>query len=597
MGDYNLLSAETFAALTQRDPKEILQLMLEISENSRFYPDRALLVPFTSIPVEPPSKDLRVADFGWLFAGHGNCRLQPLPTMDAVAKRIKRMLPIADTLSWKGYAAAGSFAALLCQPITSTNDPAYTASYPGDIDFYPYCSIKDRSELSMEEAAMLSYVNFLDEMGTVAKSKYLTNTNVLKPFCKSVTTKRSLNCTTITFEREYSYDGYIYINKYQFIHRAQTSPVSAVVGFDLSSSKAFYDGKMVYFTLDAALCLYFGINPVDWRRESPSHMHRIEKYHRYNYTPIFVGLSSDLADELDAYTGYYLRGCQLKQHSHQIVIMFHGEELEDLVRIRGEIKLQPDFNNGSRNYGYYRCLNLEDVPDVPFSRHFMESDYGGYDNEDHSNDPQLLSMAIHKKYNLLYVYCDGDPINIISNVKDWSIRDALLKVIAGDSGPFFAGTNRIIQIDKEIKTYVIRQHGVPALKAERQRIIDDRSQELETRIEPHLAALRTGVKFEVSKVGSQFSCSFKSIIRANPREYWGSRYSEIPVSRLWKVKLTLLCIRRYHNFALRQLDKHVMAIIFFHLANTHVEWVAYNKTVMTEDANKPITAKDLLRLN
>jgi hypothetical protein len=594
MSDYNLLSAETFAALTQREPKEILRLMLEISENSRFYPDQALLVPFTSIPTEPPN-DVHARDFGWLFAGEGKCRTNFLPSIEIVNDRIKQLIPFGDTLSWNGYVAAGSFAALICQGLSSTQDPVYMPNRPRDVDFYPYCSLKDRGELSMEESAMLHYVSFLDEMGIVAKSKYLTSTNVLKSFCKSVMTKRNLNCTTVTFERNYSYDGYSCIIDYQFIHRDYASPTAVVIGFDLLASKVFYDGKMVYFTVDAAMCLYFGINPVDWRRESPSHMHRIDKYQRYSYTPIFVGLESNLAKDLNDYTGYYLRGCQLMRHG-MVTMHFAGEELEDLIKeLRhptpvDELKLlDRSWMISSR----YSCLNIEDVPDSPFSKYFMESDYDGQDNKGRSNNCRLLSMAIKKKYNLLYVYCEGDPVDVISNAVEWNLRSSLLGVIDQDSGSFFAGTNRIIEIDKEIKTYVIRKHGVPALKAERERIIDDRVKELEARIQPYLATLRAGVKFEVSKAGGQFSCSFKSIVRNHPREYWGSRYSEIEISRLWQMKLTLLCIRKYHNFALRYLDKHMMAIIFFHLANAHVEWVAYNTTSIKAPQDKLITAKDL----
>ena len=95
-------------------------------------------------------------------------------------------------------------------------------------------------------------------------------------------TVRNVHCTSIFIED---------VSKIQIIHRAYKTPSEVVTGFDLMCCKAFFDGEDVYLTVDAAICIYFGINPVDWRRESPSHMQRILKYYsKYDLVSYFSWL-------------------------------------------------------------------------------------------------------------------------------------------------------------------------------------------------------------------------------------------------------------------------------------------------------------------
>ena len=254
----------------------------------------------------------------------------------------------------------------------------------------------------MQDAILIRYINFLAEMDAISISTYGNKLGHMLPICDSIFTKRSTNCTTITMELDSAFGASSYtLRDYQFIHRAYSSPTSVVVGFDLLGCKAFYDGKMVYFTLDAALCLYFGINPVDWRRESASHTHRIRKYHEYGYNPIFPALSLDLAKELNDRTGYYLPKCQLFKATNQyetIVVQFNGVALEHLITGRQNPHLLQDeewlLSNKQFNY---TCLNFEDVPDVPFSSNFRESDYDGWKEGISSHNQHLLTSAVRKK--------------------------------------------------------------------------------------------------------------------------------------------------------------------------------------------------------
>lgn len=68
------------------------------------------------------------------------------------------------------------------------------------------------------------------------------------------------------------------VKSHQIIHRQYKQPWEVVCGFDHSCCKAWYDGKDTWLTLDCALCLTYGINPVDWRAESPTHIIRALKY-------------------------------------------------------------------------------------------------------------------------------------------------------------------------------------------------------------------------------------------------------------------------------------------------------------------------------
>ncbi len=446
----------------------------------------------------------------------------------------------------------------------------------------------------MQDAAMSSYVIFLDEMGTIAKSTFVGAYSAHhRPAMLSTVTKRNANCTTLTFEMAVDYSKLSAISNYQIIHRAHSSASSVIVGFDQLACKAFYDGDMVYFTVDAALCLYFGINPVDWRRESPSHMHRVRKYQRYGYTPLFVGLSLKLADELDERTGYYVPNCQLLRVDgedyrnvtgkvrpykySEIEMRFSGQELQHQIAARENPHLHLDeewvFMDKQNDY---RCLNIEDVPAVPFAKDHARSDYASDRQRLPQHDHNFLRKIIIKKLNMLYVYSDDAPLEVIGNFKESTVRQALEAIIAVEPLKFFVGTDQLYDIQAEIRTYVIRKHGVPALQRQIKEIVDARVKELETVSEPHMAKLRAGVEFIVSKPGAQFTGSFKPITRNCARDYWGSYCVVMEPSRLWRVKLTLLCIRKYHDPILRQLDKHVMAMIFFHLAMAHVEHVAFD---------------------
>jgi hypothetical protein len=578
MSQYNEYPAQDFANLVQRDPRLLVDLMLEVAESSRQHPDTAYVVPFTSIfPVAPIAKP---AEFGWLFAGENDSRVHVLPTFATVQARINNLMPFAEDLSWNGYVTAGSFAALVCQPI----DQEHMNHAPSDVDFYPYCSPQDRGSFSTIESAMTGYRQFLDDMTTAIE--------IRAEFLDSIT-KRNTNCTTIVTEinRHGPHKPSI-LTDYQIIHRAHTSPTSVVVGFDQMACKAFYDGEMVYFTLDAALCLYFGINPVDWRRESPSHLRRTHKYQQYGYTPIFPGLKQDLLSNSNR---YYLPGCLLglqhhfrntaeskhkkTQEVYTTTEMFFEDSALKLyckAKIDGAAGL-PQYQLDEITNITFHCLNIKDVPAVPFSKEATESDYSGETTNSMAHAYHVLSMAIRDKFTLMSVYTEEAPNDIIDNANGIDVPSILKKLIVGRRSEFYFGTDRIYELQREMSQLVLTNHsrsiGVKLLnkktlqqltimQEELKTIFDARVAELEALIKPQIAKLQAGVTFITSNPGAQFTASFKPIIRARPEDYWGCLYTPSKPSRLRQIKLTLLCIRKYHRTTLSLLDRNIIKMLF-----------------------------------
>ena len=269
---YNLVSTDQFRNILKLPRPDILKLMMTTSAGARYAPDNVLLVKFDDIPKEAPVGEL-VSSFGFLYAGLGYCRTNPLPSDAKMRENMFAYCPAAGEFSYDGYVLAGSFPVLCC---TTQNEVIMN---PSDLDFYPYGDNPDEVKSS--------YSNFLQDMDHYINLSKGNGETELPEFIVS----RNVNCTSIQFGK----DGPLNM---QIIHRGHRSPQSVVVGFDQPACKVFFDGFDIYFTLDAALCLYFGINPVDWRRESPSHMRRVQKYNDYGFSPIFVGLPFSVATEM-----------------------------------------------------------------------------------------------------------------------------------------------------------------------------------------------------------------------------------------------------------------------------------------------------------
>lgn len=524
----NLMSAEEFASLVKRDPKEILRYMMEIAQASREFPDKALIIPYVSIPKEAP-QNIYLRDFGRLFSGSiGLCRKKQLPEIEEVYERLDKWFNVED-FTFNGYVLAGSAAVLACSWDSN--------SEPSDGDFYPYYDPKNLVRNSVQETILVSYKKFLEDAELANEDE-------------EIVTFRNKNCTTLVIES---------CKSIQIIHRAHTSPRSTVVGFDQMACKAFFDGEMVYFTIDAALCLYFGINPVDWRRESPSHMSRVYKYERYGFVPICPHLSFDFVNRVALNKEPY----NLPSATLEILTMGLGKDKT----------LYVDFN-------------------APYQTH--ESDYDG--DHDIENIGCLglwyhaTCILIKQKFDLFPVFSDK-PTEILNNAYFVPLEKVLHKVAAGRLSQFYFGDERTIQISDRISKALIRMNGrgncrmiplnqdiiekVVALQKEYCKIIDDRVAELKASIPDNCTLLLTKIEFNISNPGAQFTASFNPIRRETPRDYWGPECVEFECNTFFKIKFTLLCIRhRLKNSYFGLFGKDLMLLLFSHIYRAHFRYEA-----------------------
>src|SRR5579885_997550 len=546
---YNLLSKDEFGNLIKNDPKWIISYMMGIAEASRLYPDQALLVPYDIIPIESPT-NVYLKDFGWLFATeNGTCRNNPAPTWDKIVELIP---PYLKDFSFNGYILAGGS---IMSIIKGRGGRISTYDY----DFYP---VYDRNkEGSIQDKAMEIMIKFLKESEEIIKK-------IEGYGGYEIDYRRNESCTTIW------HSG---LPEIQFIHRAYPSASSVVTGFDLMACKTFYDGKMVYFTVDAALCLYFGINPVDWRRESPSHLRRIKKYEDKGFIPIFPGLSLDLFVNSNGYkksAGYCISGGWLKTRDRRqesyVSIMFSDPYSVDIINEEGR-SIYERYSNKSSDY----------EPDASWTNIDEELVYK------YTSVVGIIRGDLRKIYLFAKNYLD-----ILNNPETVDIEYILKKVLGGSYSNFYFGNDEIENLNLELHRLLFRRHGgeVPKMKMltkeekikeknirrQIKAIFKARLEELNTKAEELYVSLQQ-VKFITSNPGSQFTCAFNPIFRQKPEDYWGSHYVPVRAESLMPIKLTLLCIRKLRSkecYYLAKVPIDVIRIIFYHLYNYHYRHLA-----------------------
>ena len=589
------ISDEEFTNILLKNPKSILEMMMNISHFSRLYPDEAPVINYLNIPRSPP-QGVAIRDFGRLFAGTGVCRTMDLPSPNLVSRRISKTVPFMKKLSFNGYVIAGSYPVLMCQPASGNahNEPDYTdlSHFPSDVDFYPFFTAPSNGD-SPEVRIMPSYISFLSDIDSIcSEGEYTDGDEKCKFESKKSVTIRREHCTTISFEAQNNYNMSQAILEYQIIHRAHTSPVSVIVGFDQPACKAYYDGEDIYFTLDAALCLYFGINPVDWRRESPSHAARYIKYLDYGYSPIFTGLDFSFGPHVLEYKKYFLPGCLLRFEERfdvenvsetrkpRIVRrnkaeFFYKELSCSLIYSKDEIEGNKVFNTSSIPSNY----NPKSLPE--------ESDYG-------MDSPQIIafmyhsiSMLIKCRIPLISVYANY-PLDIIDETKYKfaDIEMILKKVFGGTHAEFYYGTERIREISDRLVSFSAQRrddvHGkvnilTPKklaefndLQKEAYAILENRVKELEEISKEPLERLKS-VKFITSNPGSQFTASFNAIKRETPEDYWGSMYVPMAPFKPHVAFITLMCIRKYGDTVLKLLDMNIIKRIYYWMGISYLE--------------------------
>lgn len=277
------VTAKQFEEIISRPAPEILQFMLSVSQKSRNDPTNAYIIKHSHISKEKPK--YTPVDFGSLYASDEVITGRSRAPSSTSITTLKSWIYGLGKMSFNGYVLAGSAPLLAC---FSDN---YEDRKPNDADFYPFSTRSVAEEV--QEDVFKSYKTWLSDVETsiedCIEAKKLSNLEYA--------TNRTDTSTTVAFSKSNPNNRPSHQNlpSYQMIHRGhRTNARSVVVGFDQMPCKVLYYKGSIYFTLDAALCYYFMINPVDWKRESPSHGHRIMKYAKYGFVPIFPGLEMDL---------------------------------------------------------------------------------------------------------------------------------------------------------------------------------------------------------------------------------------------------------------------------------------------------------------
>ena len=548
--------------------------MLQVAQMSRNDPANAFMVPISHIPVAPPTG--KVSDFGWLYVGWNKLRSENLPDLETVERTLQKWIPDLSELSFDGYVIAGSSVILAC----SSAEP----EKPHDVDFYPVC-LEGRDPKSVKEEAMESYQRWLSDFEQVllhpaAEVKAHENDDLSKthPFAGEYIVTRTDKCTTImldddgTRSRNHSYDEYRgVLNKFQMIHRAHRSEPGVVVGFDQIACKGLRNKDGVFLTLDAALALYFGINPVDWRRESPSHAHRIAKYKGYGFTPIFPGLPHDLSvpQELDRYpfARGYLQRCLRSKIGKGWDLVFSAPKTEGTQ----PPKYQDHEDDEKSDYELERCS-------------YMSACY------------MVVARAVEGKSDLACVIANT-PTEIVYEFNHIDVESILIKVAPGNRSDFYFGSDRPGELLEELKKMAIRMCGnghatarimskeeigrYVEVQAELSEMVKKRTAELMAVLEPVTSKLDQ-IEFMISNPGTQYTASFHPIFRKHPRDYFGEAYVDFDTFILKDVKRCLLCLRSIPRRGedgkllcpLYGADPNILRYIFRHLDQS------YGKTFM-----------------
>lgn len=517
----NLVSKETFSQILSWHPEDILKFMLNYSQFSRLNPDSVALVEFKSIPKKCPSRTF-VKDFGWLFMGDGECRKRHLTSDDEYLQLMIENYPILEHLKFENYVLAGSCPLLHCTQYLHLRDITEHVNVPGDLDFY---LVADTEEEGFEV-----YCKLLEEIST-----YLKEINCL--------TSRNKNCTTITWNDEIP-------QTLQIIHRIFKTKQATVVGFDQTPCKVFYNKENgipnIYYTLDAALALFFGINPIDWRRESQNHAMRYIKYLNYGFVPIFPGLPFPAKNNLDDYENYKLPGITLN-----FVVFRTRQRVRNKNYVREKALHQLHFKDSDKqesDYGDHKEINI--------NRFYYHS----------------LSMLVKEKLEAVSLVIENVPSFIVNQWNELNIKDLLLKLHNEEKLKFYFGEydgwhlNCYYEEKQRISQFKIltdsQLEELASLNFKIKTLIEKRTQILKERYDLVLQNL-VQVKFNSSNPGTQYTASFNPILRKGPKAYWGEKCIFFEYDLNFKSKFTFYLIWKFADLSyLKCLNRDVIFFIF-----------------------------------
>ena len=522
--NYNLLTEAEFGRVcSSLDGDRLITYMLELSEANRRNPSNAAIVRLDHIGEMkmrygipqidgPPKTDPFQCSWASMPAVH---EIIAPTNVQIWSFRTENEKNTISHMDYDDYVLAGGSVVLAARGYSFKD---LEVKFFCDYDFYPVYDRRN-SEMTPLEQVQQGYDNFGVDVDSGQVDVVI----------------RGRDCTTIRS------DG----TSLQIVHRGHPSPVSVVAGFDQMCCRAFFDGEAIYLTVECALCIIHGINPIDWRRESPTHLLRGLKYYQRGFSMIFPGLPKTV-------TEVQLPGYQLK---YTTLASVHVPE------ITGAYSLQRTRLNED---GEQEISDYATEIDAP---HRVGANYGG------------LLKAIKTGQPISYLATDqfGDKAKVIDiratlvKLHDHSDREIIYKP---DGGQFVA------MLD-EISRFVVRFNDrarakvIPLSPAQLARFVECQhriNEIIDAAVVKYDYLLNTqrelfkGVRFEMDNPGKQFTGSFQPIIRRCPADYWSDQYVDFEHHLLYKVKLTLLCIRKFdQQSALRLLDLNIMKLVFDNL--------------------------------
>jgi len=413
--------------------------------------------------------------------------------------------------SFDGYVMAGGGPSMCVMSQTSGMNSWTPTAY--DLDFFPYAA-PHLTDAERAAELLRGYHNFLRDVEALVNKIQALNEQF---------TSRNEFCTTVSVKPA----RYVQcVDKVQFIHRGYTTPTSVVVGFDLSCCKTFFDGETFYCTLDAAICLTHKINPLDWRRESPTHLSRAYKYMTRELRPVYPGLPPPRV-------ALHLEG-------REYVFINHAGELE-LKNQQGRHQDPSDYESNGQLH-WMTCVFLN------------------------------MSAILKQKPRTLHVFSKM-PTEILTKYSMGHCRKLLGQVASSYRGAAYLGQGFRNNVQlllnqattscslnlKDVDPAQFEEHMTSLIKIQREmhQTIEGRTNMFQTAFNEYLPNFKT-VKFIMNDPGSQFTGSFNPIIRRDGWDYWGPTYRTFYLSYASRAKFTLVCIWSYHRDKLSHIDRFIL---------------------------------------
>jgi len=552
---YNLISKESFANILKWSMVDIIKFMLSISNHNRNYPQNMLLVPYNYIPVEiPNSRYTEKSDFIWLGKRKSRLRDYQLQPFDVVKKRLYKDCPYLQYMNFTNYVIAGS-APLLYTGKYMTNDNMPRLRYsPKDFDIFLYSSNDNTNidnNINTNEDFNEKYTNCLKDIQESVE-KYITNYRIENGDIKTsspFSVGRHTKCTNIVVNSPKGYTQFL-----QVVHKYHKTKEQVVASFDLSPCKTFFDGNMIYFTIDAALSQYFRINPLDWRTESSSYINRIHKYLGYDYSVIIPNLSRDLIANMkpEPDTLYDMKKISLKLRSSSYRVK-NKQTNTETKRTEYYVEFydkgdygEPDNNNDNNNDDY-------DEGGVLISNYYSQG------SADH-----ILCLLLSNKYDFISVIANK-PLDVINNFDKVDFKPVLKTMNNSRQFIKFYGDKICYKFYKKSRkicgSLPISDEDLIELSDHQvsiRRLLDERVKYFDQLVEPVYEKLK-----EINPI------SFPKIKRNNCKELWGDKTQPFVTTFLYQEKITmLLCLNRLKEqkvFPYSFMCRNLIKIILFNI--------------------------------